>query len=357
MQPIPVAFDPPDAEYWPLDKLVTLQERRLCAGTLERAGRSSLYADHLPRALKLGGRDELRALPFTTADHLRAVMRGRGLRRLATEAPYLWLCSASAADRKWTPQAPEDLQRTMGILGRVIRMLRLVPSEVLLVISQPAPLLQNSLPYLLMYADRWDTRRNLELIVGTMAMAEPNNWPEFAVRRQASMLIARPSDALALSPRFARAGGEGFTLPRQAFQRLRRGLFYGECLEPYRVRLQDEFGLEAFACYASLEYPYYACECPAHAGLHVWIDLSIPEIIPDQQVARACSDRHYRPMSFFLDQAPAGLEGELVVTTFAHSLPMVRYRTGDRVRVVSTEPCACGCTHPRIEILNRLETP
>ena len=354
MQPIHVALDPPDAEYWPLDKLLTLQERNLCAGTLERAGRSSLFADRLPRSLKLCGRDELRALPFTTADHLRTVLRGRGLRRLAAAPPYLWLCSASAADRKWAPQAPEDLQRTMGILARVIRMLGLAPSEVLLVISQPAPLFQNSLPYLLMYADRWDTGLHLELVVGTMAMAEHNNWPEFAVRRQASTLIARPSDALALSARFARAGGEGLTLPRQAFQRLRRGLFYGENLEPHRARLQGEFGLEAFACYASVEYPYYACECAAHSGLHVWLDVSIPEIIPDQEAARASSDRRYQPMSFFLDQAPAGLEGELVVTTFAHSLPMIRYRTGDRVRVVSTEPCACTCTHPRIEVLGRL---
>jgi phenylacetate-coenzyme A ligase PaaK-like adenylate-forming protein len=222
------------------------------------------------------------------------------------------------------------------------------------VISQPAHLFQNSLPYLLMYADRWDTGLHLELIVGSMAMAEHNDWPEFAIRRQPTLLIARPSDTLALADRFARAGNPNATLPREAFSRLRRGLFYGEPLAGQRARLEDAFGLEAFGVYASVEYPYYACECPAHAGLHIWVDLSIPEIIPDEEAARVRANRRYEPTTFFLDQAPAGLEGELVVTTLAHSLPMIRYRTGDHVRVISSAPCPCTCTHPRIEVLRRI---
>jgi len=49
-----------------------------------------------------------------------------------------------------------------------------------------------------------------------------------------------------------------------------------------------------------------------------------------------------------VDQAPTGTEGEYVVTTFAEALPLIRYRTGDRIRVLDTAPCACGITHPRV---------
>ena len=41
---------------------------------------------------------------------------------------------------------------------------------------------------------------------------------------------------------------------------------------------------------------------------------------------------------------PTEGEGELVLTNiFSHVMPMIRYRTGDRV-TLSKEPCACGLT-------------
>jgi phenylacetate-coenzyme A ligase PaaK-like adenylate-forming protein len=43
-----------------------------------------------------------------------------------------------------------------------------------------------------------------------------------------------------------------------------------------------------------------------------------------------------------------------VLTTFGQALPLVRYRTGDRIRLVSKAPCLCWRTHPRIQILGKL---
>jgi phenylacetate-coenzyme A ligase PaaK-like adenylate-forming protein len=48
-----------------------------------------------------------------------------------------------------------------------------------------------------------------------------------------------------------------------------------------------------------------------------------------------------------------GLKGELVVSTFSEALPLIRYRTGDLIRVVSTDPCSCGITHPRVAFRGR----
>lgn len=346
MEPLHVALEPFDVESWPLSKLRDLQEERLRIGlVLERAACSSLYAGRWPRLTARGGRRLVQALPFTSASDLLEVETGRRLRRLAVAPVHLWLSSASATERKWMPFAAQDLLRTMGLTVRLSRLLRLAPGEVLLMVTPPAPLFQNGLPYFWAQGDRWEGNLHLEVVSGSMVMAEHNNWPEFAVRRQPAMLVARPSDALALARRFAQAVGAPEGRPRDAFRRLRLGLFYGEPLEPVRAQLEEAYGCEALSCYASVEFPYYACECPAHLGLHVWLDLALPEVIVGGGG---------RPEAVFLDEAPPGTEGELAVTTFAQALPMVRYRTGDRVRVVSTEPCPCGCTHPRIQVLGRL---
>jgi len=346
MEPLHVALEPFDVENWPLSKLRDLQEERLRIGlVLDRAACSSLYAGRWPRLRARGGRRLVQALPFTSASDLLEAQAGRRLRRLAVAPVHLWLSSASAGERKWVPFGAQDLLRTMGLTVRLSRLLGLAPGEVLLMVTPPAPLFQNGLPYFWGQGDRWQGGLHLEIISGSMVMAEHNNWPEFAVRRQPTLLIARPSDALALAPRFAQAIGAAEGRPREAFPRLRLGLFYGELLDPVRAELEEAYGLEAFSCYASAEYPYYACECPAHQGLHVWLDLALAEVIVGGRG---------RPEAVFLDEAPAGTEGELAVTTFAQALPMVRYRTGDRVRVVSTEPCACGCTHPRIQVLGRV---
>src|SRR5262249_19933726 len=79
-------------------------------------------------------------------------------------------------------------------------------------------------------------------------------------------------------------------------------------------------------------------ECAAHAGMHVNESEFIAEVID--------------PVS----QQPAR-EGELVLTNLGRlGSPLVRYRTGDRVRLASG-PCECGRTFLRLEggILGRVD--
>jgi phenylacetate-CoA ligase len=51
-----------------------------------------------------------------------------------------------------------------------------------------------------------------------------------------------------------------------------------------------------------------------------------------------------------------GAEGELVYTALeSEAMPLLRYRSRDHVRVLSTEPCVCGRTGFRIEVLGRTD--
>jgi len=78
--------------------------------------------------------------------------------------------------------------------------------------------------------------------------------------------------------------------------------------------------------------PGVAFECVHKAGMHVWEDAYLIEVI----------DPHT------LELVPDGVEGELVFTTLRRqATPLLRYRTRDLSAIIP-EPCACGRTHRRI---------
>lgn len=80
-----------------------------------------------------------------------------------------------------------------------------------------------------------------------------------------------------------------------------------------------------------------AVTCPAHEGMHMRENHIIAEIIgPDGNVL------------------PDGEEGELCVTTIGmEAMPLIRYKTGDRARILK-EPCPCGGVTRRLADVNRM---
>jgi phenylacetate-CoA ligase len=109
--------------------------------------------------------------------------------------------------------------------------------------------------------------------------------------------------------------------------------------EPYseetRNKLEEQWGLAAYNSYGLSEMngPGVAFECEERAGMHLWEDFYILEIInPDTG-----------------ERLPDGDAGELVLTHInREAMPIIRYRTRDLTRVVP-ERCPCGRTHRRIE--------
>src|SRR5713101_214648 len=105
-----------------------------------------------------------------------------------------------------------------------------------------------------------------------------------------------------------------------------------------RARIEEGWGARAFDHAGMTEMGAYGFECAEQAGLHVNETEFIAEVI-DPVTGR-----------------PA-LEGELVLTNLGRlGSPVVRYRTGDRVRLAESA-CACGRTFLRLEggILGRLD--
>jgi len=339
-----------------------LKERAL----FQQAAHSALYGPRWQAAGikpdQLQGRAALRQLPFINGDDLIAMAAsGASLRKSLLTRPRMWVTSrgAPARAKKWLPLTLGD---TAHWFSRAQRVLELVAgdgdgaaSTVFLAMNEAMPRVSNAPPYFWERADYLAGSRRFEFIIAATSMLWRNHWDRFALQKQPGWLAGSVADARLL-------GQEMGANTQRLMQDPRHGLFWGEPLDgpegtagtqtrEARADLREMYGLaESFSLYFSAECREMYAECPAHAGLHLWMDGAIHEILPGGAGTPAGTD------ALFVDQAPAGTEGEYVVTTFGEALPLVRYRTGDRIRVVGTEPCACGITHPRVQFLGRLGT-
>jgi phenylacetate-CoA ligase len=136
-------------------------------------------------------------------------------------------------------------------------------------------------------------------------------------------LVTTPSEAASLAESIYRSG-----VNPNAFG-LRRMILVGEPPDPeLRESLTERLHVETRIHYGLSEVPgpAMAFECAAREGLHLQEDHFLAEIV-DPETG---------------ETLPGDAEGELVLTTLsARAFPLIRFRTGDRVRRPAT-PCGCG---------------
>jgi phenylacetate-CoA ligase len=117
--------------------------------------------------------------------------------------------------------------------------------------------------------------------------------------------------------------------------KLRVGVFGAEpWSENMRHDIESRLGIQALNIYGLTEIigPGVAQECPFKAGMHIWEDHFLVEII-DPNTG---------------EQLPYGKEGELVITTLTkEAQPILRFRTRD-ITSLLPEKCECGRTMVRM---------
>ena len=112
----------------------------------------------------------------------------------------------------------------------------------------------------------------------------------------------------------------------------------GAGIPAVRARIEAAWGARAYDHAGMTEMGAYGYECAAQEGLHVNESEFIAEVIDPETGAPSSA-------------------GELVLTNLGRvGSPVLRYRTGDRVRLASS-PCACGRTFLRLAggILGRVD--
>ena len=129
---------------------------------------------------------------------------------------------------------------------------------------------------------------------------------------------------------------------------LRKGFMGGEAgLDDltFRHRLEETWGMKVMNSNYGVSDVLcnFAGQCTEQNDLHyLALDVMFPELVnPDS-----------------LERLPweADREGELVLTNlYKECQPLVRFRTGDLVRLTSTEICLCGRTAPRFRVIGRID--
>ena len=112
----------------------------------------------------------------------------------------------------------------------------------------------------------------------------------------------------------------------------------GAGIPAVRARIEEAWGAKAYDHPGMTEMGAYGFECAAQAGPHVNETEFIAEVLDPVTGVTA-------------------REGELVLSNLGRAgSPLLRYRTGDRVRMAS-EPCECGRTFTRLPggILGRVD--
>ncbi|NLC56477.1 MAG: phenylacetate--CoA ligase [Armatimonadetes bacterium] len=144
-----------------------------------------------------------------------------------------------------------------------------------------------------------------------------------------TMLACTPSYALVIADTAAEMGIDLRELP------LKYGIFGAEpWTDSMRKEIESRMGIRATDIYGLSEVsgPGVASGCEAQNGLHIFDDHFIPEIIDPAT----------------LEVLPPGSQGELVFTSLTkEAFPILRYRTRDITRL-HHDPCPCGRTHCRM---------
>lgn len=146
----------------------------------------------------------------------------------------------------------------------------------------------------------------------------------------ATVVCCTPSYALHLAE-VARATGQGERLRASAVRALIVAGEPGGSIPATRERIEAAWGATLFDHPGATEIGAYGYTCQQQSGVHVNAAEFIVEVLdPRGDVP-----------------APDG-DGELVITNLGRwGSPVIRYRTGDHVRLTH-EPCACGRATPRL---------
>ena len=129
---------------------------------------------------------------------------------------------------------------------------------------------------------------------------------------------------------------------------LRKGFMGGEPgldAPAFRRRLEEVWGMQAMnANYGVSDVLCnFAGQCTHQNDLHfLALDVILPELVDPE---------NGNPLPW-----ESGQEGELVLTNlYKDCQPLLRFRTGDLVRLTATDVCSCGRTAPRFRVIGRTD--
>jgi phenylacetate-CoA ligase len=306
-----------EMEAMQLERLAfTMQQARKTEFYRRRLAEAGFAENFVPRDF-----DEFRRLPFTTKDDLRTAYPYGLLAEPLEKVIRLHASSGTTGIPTVIYHTSEDLDAWAEIVCRSLVAAGADSSDVF----------QNMMTYGLFtggFGLHYGAERLGMMVIPTGA---GNTMRQFRMMKdfKTTILHITPSYLLHIHAKMREEG-----LPRAELS-LRKAICGGEPhSEDTRRKIEKLLDIDVYNCYglSELNGPGVAFECTEKAGMHLWEDSYLMEVIdPDT-----------------LTPVPDGETGELVCTTLRRrATPLIRYRTRDLTRIIAA-PCACGRTHRRI---------
>jgi phenylacetate-CoA ligase len=307
----------------PLERLVIERMRATLACVLAEPA----WARRLPgvRPQDIARVEDWRKLPFLTKEELRdaypyglACGRAAGYRRIQ-------MSSGTTGNPILNPYTPSDVAQWGEVMARCYVAAGIGPTDVIQIT-----------PSFGLFTGGFGFHYGAERL-GAMVIPTGAGRTGLQLRLMRD-LKATVVTAIATYPlRLIEAAREdGFDLGSLS---LRVGILGSEMWsDELRARIERELAIRTHDIIGMTETggPGLGIDCAARAGIHVWEDHYLPEIVDPATGA----------------VVPDGADGELVISTLTREgLPLIRYRTHDLTRVVSRARCDCGRTALRLDRL------
>jgi hypothetical protein len=122
----------------------------------------------------------------------------------------------------------------------------------------------------------------------------------------------------------------------------------------FKEKIKELWGRYPLDTYACTEAGFIATQTWDYDGMAFIPNLNFLEFIPEAEYSKWQLDRSYQSKTVLLDEVKAGENYEVVITNF-HGGAMVRYRTGDVIRITSLRNEKLGIDIPQMFFENRVD--
>ncbi len=284
---------------------------------------SSFYRNRLEQAgvrpVDIQSMDNIRELPFTTADDLRVGYPFPLLAVADSEVVRIHASSGTTGKRKILAYTQKDIDDWAHFFARCYEMAGMTTED----------RVQIAVGY-----GVWTAGVGFQLgceKFGAMALpVGPGNVDmqcQFLVDLQTTVMACTASMGLLMAEEVNRRNlKDQIALKKMIFGSERSS-------DAMRARIKELLDLDDMydiTGMTELYGPGTGLDCSRHEGIHYWADYYILECLdPDS-----------------LEPIPAGEVGEMVITTLCkEAAPLIRYRTRDLTRMIE-HPCSCGSILP-----------
>jgi hypothetical protein len=122
----------------------------------------------------------------------------------------------------------------------------------------------------------------------------------------------------------------------------------------YKDKIKELWGRQPLEVYGNSETAVIATQTWDYKDMVFFPNLNFLEFIPEREHVKNQLDQTYQPKTVLLDEVKAGESYELVITNF-HGGAMVRYRTGDMVRITALKNEKLGINLPQLTFDRRAD--